>query len=154
MRPDDRLAPPEAVPSTSKVRLTGWKAVTVVALLVAYVVYRHQARRVTIDPAARDAIRSWVVAQYERSALAQLPLVPQVDSTAADELLRSYDVEIRSMTARGWSDNVVARVEIAVHGGPPSDNRPVRYLRLLRLARSGWRVVGESNPVSYYTRSW
>ncbi len=126
-----------------------------VGLLLALAGFRYHTRAVTLDPAARDAVRNWVAGQYHRVPLAPLVprgLEPPLDSGAATELLRQSGVEIRSMAARGWSDNAVVRVELSVQAGPPPDGRPVRYFRLLRLPSSGWRVVGESTALRYYTR--
>ncbi len=121
-------------------------------LLLALAAFRYHTRAVTLDAAARDAVRSWVVGEYHPVPLVPRGLEPLLDSVAATELLRQSGVEIQSMTARGWSDNAVVRVELSVHGGPPPDGRPVRYFRLLRLPSSGWRVVGESTALRYYTR--
>jgi hypothetical protein len=143
-----------AIPETTVVELKGWKALAVLGLLLVVAAFRYHSRAVTLQTEGRDAVRSWVVAGYVRSALVPQGLAPELDSAAATELLRQSGVEIRSMTARGWSDNVVVRVELSVNGGPPADGRPVRYFRLLHLAYSGWRVVGESSALRYYTRLW
>lgn len=138
----------------ARVQFTGWKALVVLALLAGYAVLRYHTRQVTLDPAARDAVRSWVAAEYQGGARAPGGLGPVLDSAAAVDLLEQSGVEIHSITARGWSANVVVRVEMSVRGGPPPDGRPVRYFRLLHLTRAGWRVIGESNAVRYYTRLW
>lgn len=125
-----------------------------VVLLLALAGFRYHTRPVTLDPAARDAVRSRVVAEYVPATLAPRGLEPVLDSASATELLHQSGVEIRSMTARGWSDNAVVRVELAVNGRPPADRHSVRYFRVLHLSSSGWRVVGQSTAVRYYTRLW
>jgi hypothetical protein len=136
------------------IKLTGWKALAVVVLLAGYLGFRYSNRRVTLATAGRDAVRSWIVMEFQRTALGSPRIAPQLDSATAAELLRRSDVEVRSITARGLSDNVVARVEIAVHGATPPDGRSVRYLRLVHSALTGWRVIGESTAMSYYTWRW
>jgi hypothetical protein len=144
--------PERAIPETTVVEFKGWKAALVLGLLLALAAFRYHTRAVTLDAAARDAVRSWVVGEYHRVPLVSRGLVPQLDSAAATELLRQSGVEIRSITARGWNDNAVVRVELSGHGGPPPDGRSVRYFRLLHFPASGWRVVGESTALRYYTR--
>ncbi|HEX4575292.1 MAG TPA: hypothetical protein VH158_09185 [Gemmatimonadales bacterium] len=138
----------------ARVQLTGWKAVAVLAALLVYGGIRYHSHRVSLETAGRDAVRSWLVAEYERSALADPGLPRQLDSATADELLRRSEVELGSLSARGWGDNVVVRVEIAVRGGPPPDGRSVRYLRLAHGFATGWRVIGSSSAFSYYTSFW
>lgn len=144
--------PERAISETTVVEFKGWKAALVVGLLLALAGFRYHTRAVTLDAAARDAVRSWVAGEYHRVPLVPRGLEPPLDSAAATELLRQSGVEIRSMAARGWSDNAVVRLELSTHGGPPPDGRPVRYFRLLHLPSSGWRVVGESTALRYYTR--
>lgn len=138
----------------ARVQFTGWKALVVLALLAGYAVLRYHTPQVTLDTAARDAVRSSVAAEYQGGARAPGGLGPVLDSAAVADLLEQRGVEIPSITGRGSSDNVVVQVEMSVRGGPPPDGRPVRYFRLLHLTRARWRVVGESSVVRYYTRLW
>jgi hypothetical protein len=137
---------------SSTVKLTGWKAVAVLLVLAAWVGFHYYERQVTLDTAGRDAVRDWVVLASQRGSLASRGAAGQLDSAAAVELMRRSEVEIRSMRARGLGDNVVVRVELAVHGGPPPDGRAVRYFRLLHSTLTGWRVVGESKAIAYYAQ--
>jgi len=123
-------------------------------LFAGYGAYHYSTRAVSLNPAARDAVRSWVALELSDDSLASRHLAPPLDSAAAADVLRRSDVEIRSITARGFSDNVVARIEIAVHGGPPPDGRALRYVRLLHGSLTGWRAVGETTRLRYYTWLW
>ncbi len=44
---------------------------------------------------------------------------------------------------------MVAKLEVAVNGGPPPDGRSVRYLDLMRSVDGRWLVVADSDAYHY-----
>lgn len=63
------------------------------------------------------------------------------------------NVEFPSIAARGemGARVIIVRAEIIVDGGPPPDNRSVRYFRVSRkFTDEGWMVLGASDSYSYF----
>jgi hypothetical protein len=134
--------------------LKGWKAVAVVAIVLGVSGYRLSTRFPNVDENGREAIRDWLVKDYQGNgprALAQkvadyragLPVAPDAPQTA-------LNVEFSSLSAHGLRDLPVVRVEITVDGAPPPDGRTVRYLHLTRGTRTVWMVMAEATAISYY----
>lgn len=132
--------------------LTGWKALVFMGVLVALIGYRTVGARRTLDTEARDPIEVHLRAKYARRAMAGMDLEAPTPEDAR-ELLRVTDVEIVSLTARGWGEEMVVRAEVRVDGGPPPDGRPVSYWRMRHGMVTGWTVEDEVGVVSWWL-SW
>lgn len=137
-----------------RIELRGWKAVVVLVAVLAVSGYRVWSRFRTVDDRGREALRTWLVKDYQGlgpSGLARrvadyragMPAQPDPQTTPPD-------VEFSAVSAHGSADNLVARVEVIVDGGPPRHGRSVRYLRLMRGIEGDWRVFADSDAVSYY----
>ncbi|HSR41022.1 MAG TPA: hypothetical protein VLL48_02590 [Longimicrobiales bacterium] len=130
-------------------KLTGWKAVAFLGLLVALVGYRTLGARRTLESDARDPVELHLKAKYARGALAGMD-VDAPTSEDARELLRVTDVEIVSLRARGWGEEMVVRAEVRVDGGPPPDGEPVTYWRMRHGMVTGWTVEDEVGVVAWW----
>jgi thiamine pyrophosphate-dependent acetolactate synthase large subunit-like protein len=67
-------------------------------------------------------------------------------------LLVPRDVQFTSIAAHGQmaAPVTLVRAEIIVDGGPPPDDRAVRYFRVSRQFGGGWMVVGETDSYRYF----
>ncbi len=139
----------------TRIELTGWKAIAALAVILGISGVRVYSHFTAVDDGGREALRTWLVKDYTGrgpKALAQivsdylagLP-VPPPDAPAV-----APKVEFVSLSAHGWRDSMVVRIEISVDGGPPPDGRPVRYLFLTTKYDGGWMVLSESNSFQYY----
>jgi hypothetical protein len=139
----------------TRIELTGWKAIAVLVVILGISGVRIYSHFATVDDAGREALREWLVkdytgrgpkalahlvADYRAGLPAQLPDAPAVEPK----------VEFVSLSAHGWRDSMVVRTEISVDGGPPPDDRPVRYLFLTTKYEGGWMVFAESDSLQYY----
>jgi hypothetical protein len=64
------------------------------------------------------------------------------------------DVEIVSASARGGTSHMIVKVEVTVNGGPPPDDRSIRYLYVSRNFDDTWSVLWESNSLAYTRALW
>jgi hypothetical protein len=81
-----------------------------------------------------------MVADYRAGLPVQAPDPPAV----------MPQVEFASLGAHGSHDTMVVRAEVTVNGGPPPDDRPVRYLFLTTKFGGGWMVMSETSEFNYY----
>ncbi len=140
----------------SRIELTGWKALVVAIAILGITGYRIYTRFPTVNDDGRETLRQWLVKDYEgRGPRALAQRVADYRSGLPDrpEAIPAVEakVEFVSISAHGWRDAMVARVEISVDGGPPLDDRPVRFLFLTTKVGGGWMVLSESDSLRYYT---
>lgn len=129
--------------------LKGWKAIALVLGLAAFAGYRAVAARTTLEEDARERIELHLQARYARDAMAEID--PEAfDGADAREVLRVTKVEVRSLKARGWGDEVVVRAEVRVDGGIPPDGEPITYWRMTHGSVTGWTVDREVGPFSWW----
>lgn len=140
----------------TRIELTGWKAILVLVAVLGVSSIRLYSRFPNVTDDGREALRSWLVKDYEGlgpSALAQrvadyragLPdRTPPLPTVAPR-------VEFVSVSAHGLRDAMVVRTEVSVDGGPPPDDHPVRYLFLTTKVGGGWMVLAEADSFQYYT---
>lgn len=133
--------------------LKGWKAIAVLAGLVAVFVLRIYLRIQTVDDGGREAVRAWLVKDYRgetaeklREKLdrikAGLPVPPKDP--------RIPDVQVTAIKGHGTAHHMVVRAEVSVDGGPPPDGQEVRYFELSCCIEDvGWYVPYESNEYFY-----
>ncbi len=141
--------------SEVKIRVTGWKAIVVLIIAVAFVGYRYYSVRTTLETGAADELRFWLAAEYIAQGLPALEeAVERGDAAAAEEQAREIiardRIEFTEMSARGEPDDVVVRVKIRVDGRAPPDGEEVRYFRMRHSTVTGWRMRWETTALGYY----
>ncbi len=142
---------------STQIKVTGWKAIASIVIVVAIVAFRFVSHTRTLPPAAVDPITTELAAEYARQLLPQLQQAAQaqspVDEAQTEQLVRQLstdNIEITSIAARGGGDDIVARVDIVVDGGLPSDGKTTRYYKMEYSTVTGWRVRYEVGKWSYY----
>ncbi|MEW5736645.1 MAG: hypothetical protein AB1921_17505 [Thermodesulfobacteriota bacterium] len=141
-----------------KIKLTGWKAVVAILVLLGLLGWRYAESRRTLGTEAADVVRHWLVAEYTRNNLATwTPEERSFDNKEeaaqkAQELLAASRVTILSIQARGSGDDVVVRVEVQVDGKTPPDGRSVRYFRMSHSALIGWQMRYDAGPWAWYLK--
>ena len=139
----------------TRIELTGWKAILVLVSVLGVSAIRLYSRFPNGTDDGREALRSWLVKDYEGlgpRALAQrvadyragLP-----DRTPPLQAVAPH-VEFVSVSAQGGREAMVVRTEVSVDGGPPPDDRLVRYLFLATKVGGGWMVLAEADSFQYY----
>jgi hypothetical protein len=138
-----------------RIELTGWKAIAALAVLLAIAGIRTSMRFPTVPEEGRETIRTWLVndyvgwgpralrqvaSDYQAGLPVNLPKRPAVEPK----------VEFVSLQAHGWRNAMVVRAEVTVDGGPPPDDRAVRYLYLRPKYDGGWLVLSETTEFRYY----
>jgi hypothetical protein len=103
----------------------------------------------------RETVRAWLVNDYEGrgpKALAQMASDYRAGLPvhAPERPAVAPQIEFVSLKAHGIREAMVVRAEVTVDGGPPSDDRSVRYLYLSPRFDGGWMVMSETNAFSYY----
>ena len=139
----------------ANISLSGWKAIAGLALILVIPGIRLAIRFQTVPDEGRDAIRAWLVDEYEGRGMkalvkmandyqAGMPLhIPERPAVAPD-------VNLVSVAAHGSPGSMIARVEVTVDGAGPPDELPVRYLHLVRKFGGGWMVTSETSEFRYY----
>jgi ABC-type uncharacterized transport system substrate-binding protein len=141
----------------TQIKLTGWKAIAVVAVVVAIVTFRLVSQNRTLQTDAVDQIKTELAAEYARQLLPQLQRAAQnpqspTDESETEQLVRKLsrdNIEIASIAARGRGDDIVVQVEIEVDGGPPPDGESTRYYKMEYSTVTGWRLRYEVGKWSY-----
>jgi hypothetical protein len=135
-------------------KLTGWKAVAALLVIVGLLGFRFYTRAATLNTEASEVLRTWLVAEYARDVLASIPPEaasdPAEQQAIAEELLSQQKVEVRDIRARGRGDTIYVRVEIAVDRRKPADGRDVRYYMMSHSLLIGWRMLRETHAFRYY----
>ena len=140
----------------TRIELRGWQAIAVLLVILGVSGYRVSTRFQSVPEQGREAVRQWLVKDYEglgpralakRVADYRAGLAPAPVSVPASE----PRVEFVSLAAHGWRDAMVVRSEVTLDGGPPPDGRSVRYLYLTTKVGGGWMILSESDSYRYYT---
>jgi hypothetical protein len=129
------------------VRLTGWKAVAVLVLLLGFVGFRWVTARSALDSQGREALEQWIALELQRPMLADTTGDP---ADRAQDLLSAGKVRIRSMSAHGPLDNMVVRVELEPSADLPAGTELTRYYRMQYSSLTGWRHRGNATALSWY----
>lgn len=138
-----------------EIKITGWKAVVVLLIIVAFAAYRFQAARATLPTDGSDELKLWLTSEYISEGLPALEQAIEANdsaavSEAANEVLSRDRVTFRKIAARGLLDDIVVRVEIQVDGGAPPVGDRVRYFRMHFSTITGWIMDYETTVVAYY----
>ena len=142
--------------SESQIKLTGWPAVGVALLAVAFLGYKVFVVRGSLGPEELKEVRLWLEAEYSGRYLDDLrAAVEGHDATRAealtDEIQAMQAIEFVSIGKRG-TDEFVVRLEIEVDGRDPPDGERVRYFVLTYSEITGWRVKREAYWWSYWLK--
>ena len=133
--------------SPRTMKITGWKAVPVILLVVGFGGYRFLTARQALDTQGREELETWIAAELIRPMLA--------DSTTSlaergEAILGASQTEIRNLSARGSLENLVVRVELEPNDAYPPDTELVRYYRMTHSVVTGWRHRGSASALRYY----
>jgi hypothetical protein len=138
-------------------QLRGWHAIVGILAVLGFVGIQMYLRVRTVDDGMRDAVRERLINEYSgRSPKDIARIVAEAREGSPIEPVPEIvqrDVEFKSMGAHGrmGAPAIIVRAEVEVDGGPPPDDRPVRYFRVSRkFMDAGWMVVGESTSYLYY----
>ncbi len=138
----------------AQMKLTGGPAIVVIVLLTAFAVFRYSTMKSTLSTEAAEVLKTWLSARYAAAELDRIEAsgngLPTPEQT--DALLRTAQVEIASVSARGSRDDIVVRAEIRVAGGPPPDGQSVRYYHMTHSLATGWRLKRETWKWAYYLK--
>jgi hypothetical protein len=135
--------------SHAQFKLTGFNAVIALIAVIGFAGFRFISATSSIETAAAEELTFWLRSEYTSEYLTD-DLVP--DEAMAQQLLALDDIRFREMSARGTTDDLVVRVEIAVDGAPPPFGDEVRYFRMEYSLLTQWRLNRETTKWSYYLK--
>ncbi len=133
--------------SPRTMKITGWKAVPILLLVVGFGGYRFVTARQALDTQGREELEMWISGELIRPMLA--------DSTTSlaergEAILGASQVEIRKLSALGTLDDLVVRVELEPDDVLPPGTELVRYYRMSYSIVTGWRHRGPASALRYY----
>jgi hypothetical protein len=137
-----------------EVVVRGWWAVTVVLAAALAVVLNAAIWRSALPAGGREAVERALATEYRIRRLAGVDLPSGASRELAEALARLNDVSVRSVRAKGWGFNRIARVEVTVAGGQPPDGRSVRYLHVRCGPIVECLVVNEVSRAKYWLGLW
>jgi len=132
----------------------------VLVVLLVIVGYKYYAMRETLDTAATQVIKTWILAEYVGKGIDNLKLQnldamsPEQAELAGEQLLKLNRINIKSIKTRGKGDDIVVRVEIMVNGKTPPDGKRIRYFRMKHSMITGWTMKRGATSLSYYLKLW
>ena len=133
--------------SEKTVRLTGFKALLVLVVILGAVVFRVATARSKLDTQGRLALEAWVRGEVIRPILADTTR-SMLERGAA--VVQAAGVKIREIAVRGPLDGAVARVELEPNPAFPPDTELVRYYRVRYSEITGWTHAGRANVFAWY----
>ena len=127
----------------------GWPALIIILIFVAtgaaYRIYLH--RSLQIDPQARKAIESSIIANVYRGLLGK-----EVQGEAVEELGRQIagtKVEVQDLKMRGSSDEIVVRARYRIHR-PDTIESKIGYFKCSHSFLLGWTCEYEVSIWRWY----
>ncbi|MBD3242215.1 MAG: hypothetical protein GF331_16605 [Chitinivibrionales bacterium] len=140
--------------SDTKARISGLPAVLILVAIAAFGLWRRASMKASLNDEAAAELKGWLAARYAAEALGKHTRggtidASELDREALDEVLRSGQVEIVSIDAKGDPDDVIVRVEIRIAGEEPPDGKSIRYYRMTHSLATGWYVRRETGKWSY-----
>lgn len=141
-----------------KIKLTGWKAVALILIVLAVLGWRFTASRKTLGTEAAGVVRHWLIAEYARKNLAgwteEEKNFDNVEKSGekAQALLAATRVKILSIKARGSGEDVVVKVKVEVDGKTPPDGESVRYFRMSHSPLIGWQMERSTGSWAWYLK--
>ncbi len=133
--------------SPRTMKITGWKAVPIILLVVGFGGYRFATARQALDTQGREELEIWISGELIRPMLADstTPLAER-----GEAILGASQVEIRKLSALGTLDDLVVRVELEPDDVLPPGTELVRYYRMSYSIVTGWRHRGPASALRYY----
>ena len=144
------------MPDEYKFTLTGWKALAAIAVFIGWygIQMRYHVR--PVDDAGHKAMQAWLLRGYRgetprdilrklEDARAGSPLEPEPPA---------MDIQIVSASAHGGTAHMIAKVGVAVNGGPPPDGQSIRYLSVCNNSDGTWTVLSESGAADHTRALW
>lgn len=132
---------------STKITLTGWRAVAALVVVVGFIGFRYVTARKALDADGRQVLEEWIALEFQRHLLADTALSLEERGQA---VLGAGNVTIRSMSARGTLARTVVKVELEPSEGLPSGTELVRYYRMSYSRITGWVHRGTASVVSYH----
>ncbi len=135
-----------------ELKLTGWKAIVAILLIVGWGVFRYTTQSKAMETQGVEAIKSWLLFESARAVLPEMEKAmnnPEENSQFLKEsanALQRDNFEIISVTRHGVGNRVVARVELRYRDGVPE----TRYLRMSYSTVTGWQVGLETTQMAYF----
>ena len=139
-----------------RLTITGLPAVTLIALLSLYLIWRLLTTNDAVTPEVAQGIHDVLAAEYARSLLPSLQEgVAARDETrlkAEVDRLETYTKKITfsSLKSRSVGNQVIVRADILVDGKAPPTGKSVRYFRFSHSILLGYVYQQESFAVEYW----
>ncbi|MHB1192717.1 MAG: hypothetical protein ACYC6F_06685 [Longimicrobiales bacterium] len=128
--------------------LTGWKAVVLILVVVAFGAFRFTRARAALEGDGRGKLEAWIVGELQRPLLADTTLALAEKGSALLEAAAA--VGIRTLDARGPFDDVQVRVELEPNPALPPGFELVRYYRMRYSSLTGWSHKGRGSAMTYW----
>ncbi len=135
-----------------QLQMKGPRAVLVLVVVLGFGAWRSFSAHTDLDTGAAQELSRMLQAEYARTELSRIGGVEDLTPEAVADLLATQNVTFTSLTARGTSDDMIVRAEVAVDGREPQDGAAVRYYRMSHSVLTGWRVSRETSAWAYYTK--
>lgn len=135
-------------------KLTGWKAISALALLGGLAVVRYDMQTEALETEGVEEVERWLALEAARIALPDMTKAASA-SSGGQNLERLIDdlaadrFEIVSITRHGLGEEIVARVEYRHRTRSSAGDTEIRYLRMRHSLPTGWRVGSETTRLSY-----
>ena len=147
-----------------EIQLKGLPAVAVVILVLGFGAYRVHSMQTTLETDAVEELKFWILSDYARQALADLPddvnTVSDQQATETAEKIQALErIEFTSIKAKGmWKSgkdaDVIVKADLLVDGQPPPDGVSTRYYKMRYSSVSGWRVIRRTSAWSWRLKLW
>ena len=134
-----------------ELKLTGWKGVLALVVLIASGAFRYITQNKDMETQGVEKIQQWVFNNEIRAQLPQMQKAmddPQKNSKFLEESAKSLQKEnfiITGVKQHGIKRKVVAKVDVQYNGEPHT-----YYLRMEHSLTIGWQVRYETTPTAYY----
>lgn len=140
-----------------KIIVRGWKTLAILLALAGVWGYRQWSMRTSIDQAALEKLKPWIVAEFASKALSETAggrpyeqLTTEERRALGEKVLAAGRAEVRVTGLHGLGTEAVVRVEVLIDGQPPPDGRTTRYYRLDHSLLLGWTFRQEVPRLSYW----
>ena len=134
--------------SGKTVKLSGFKAVLLLIVLVGVGGYRFVHGRTKMSTQGRAELTMWVKDQVVRPLLRDTTQSVAEPGNAA--LAAMTAVKIKSLQVHGPLNRAVVRVELEPSPALPAGTPLVRYYLMQYSDLTGWRIVGKAYAYNWY----
>ena len=135
-----------------EIKLTGWNALIVGALVLGFAFFRFSAQSAELETQGVKQIKTWLISESMRTALPDMEKAmqdPEADESYLSETaenLQEDNLKIISVKRHGSGSQIIARVETSLNDQSPD----IRYLKMKYSMATGWVVVREASKWEYY----